>query len=126
MNWTDLSGELARWSQERKARLATERKVLRETLTSLGVMRIEARYDGYGDSGNVEEIVLTPEAVTLEDGLHTKLADFLWSVAYDLHPGFENTDGGDGEITWDLTENKIDLEHRERFTDYNTYSHEGV
>jgi hypothetical protein len=50
----------------------------------------------------------------------------LWDVVYDLHPGFENNDGGDGEVEWDVSADKMQIEHRERFTDYNSYSHEGV
>ena len=40
-------------------------------------------------------------------------------MAYALNPGFENPDGGDGEVIWEINTDKIHIEHREWFTDYN-------
>lgn len=40
-------------------------------------------------------------------------------MAYALNPGFENPDGRDGEVIWEIDTDKIHSEHRERFTDDN-------
>lgn len=85
----------------------------------MGVVRVEARYNGYGDSGNIEDVTLTPEAASLETDLKVKLEDLLWGTAYDLHPGFEINEGGDGEIDWDVTKDAMSIEHREHFTQSN-------
>lgn len=47
-------------------------------------------------------------------------------MAYALHPGFENNEGAQGEFEWDVTEDKINIEHREFYTEYNDYSHEDL
>lgn len=122
MDWTEI--EQAR-AEARKARKGL-RAQMRERLQSAGVVRVEARYNGYGDSGNIEDVTLTPEAASLETDLKVKLEDLLWGTAYDLHPGFEINEGGDGEIDWDVTKDAMSIEHREHFTQSNHYSHEGV
>ena len=70
---------------------------------------LEAEYDGYGDSGNVEAITADP-AIPEVDAI-PGLADFLWSIAYAEHPGFENNEGGGGTVSWDLVADRIDLDH---------------
>ena len=62
----------------------------------------------------------------LPDAIMTRLQDMLWSTVYALHPGFENNEGGYGDIIWDLATDQIAIEHSERFVDVNSYSHEGV
>ena len=117
---------LARERAEREQRNLRERAALLALLRGQGVAEVAAQYDGYGDSGNVEDIQMTPAAPALDAGVEERLRDFLWSMAYALHPGFENNDGADGEITWDLASDKMTIDHRERFTDYNHYLHEGI
>ncbi|MGR3436526.1 MAG: DUF6878 family protein [Shimia sp.] len=93
---------------ERQER-AEERARLLAALRALGVTLLEADYDGYGDSGNVEDIRTEPEVAKVDE--MAGLADFLWSVAYAEHPGFENNDGGGGTVTWDVAADRIDLDH---------------
>ena len=88
---------------------AMERVRLRAELQGLGIRNLEATYDGYGDSGNVEGIEVEPSVPKINET--PGLADFLWSVAYDRHPGFENNEGGGGTVTWDLAADRIDLDH---------------
>lgn len=104
-------------------------KVLREK----NVTKVDCSYSGYGDSGNVDYLQLTPPVDTSEilgtiphpwkEGefmprtLDNALRDFLWSLAYDNNPGFENNDGGQGEIVWDITADKITLDHSYNITE---------
>jgi hypothetical protein len=104
----------------------TQRAGLRARLQALGVTQITARYDGYSDSGNSELSGLTPEGTELDDALTTSLEDLFWRVAYGLHPGFENNEGGDGEIDWDVETDVMNVEHRDRYIEFNTFTHEGV
>jgi hypothetical protein len=122
----DVMTWIAEEKQRRDARNAKDRVALHVHLMEQGVMRVDAQYDAYCDSGNVESITLTPDTSTIEEARERALGDFIWSMAYALHPGFENNDGGDGEFVWDVTEDKISIDHRERFTDYNHYSHEDL
>ena len=94
--------------RERQER-AEERVRLLEGLRQAGATRLEAEYDGYGDSGNVEAIATDP-AIPQVDAI-PGLADFLWSIAYAEHPGFENDEGGGGTVSWDLVADRIDLDH---------------
>ena len=145
-NMTDFMARLA----ERQAERDAENRVLRAELVAMlrdaGVETVTAHYDAYGDSGNIEEVVLLPEIPKVEpvaveaeadrpqeDADHrlttadaSKLDDFLWSTVYGLHPGFENNEGGYGDISWDVCADGISIEHSDRFVDVNCYSHEGV
>lgn len=90
-----------------------ERARLLAALRALDVTSLEADYDGYGDSGNVEAIRTEPEVAKVDE--MEGLADFLWSVAYAEHPGFENNEGGGGTVTWDVAADRIDLDHYDNF-----------
>ena len=90
-------------SQRRAAEQRVEtRATLLSELRTLGVTNIEVQYEGYGDSGNVEDVVVTPDAITLTEELRRRVEDFGWDFAYALSPGFENNEGGYGELTWVL------------------------
>lgn len=121
----EIQDHVAQWAVERQTRIAQQRHDVIGKLRLAGVEAVDATYDAYGDSGNVDDVTLTPE-VTLDDAVMMDLRDLLWAVVYDLHPGFENNDGGMGEISWDVVADKISVEHAERFTDLNHYSHEDV
>jgi hypothetical protein len=94
--------------RERQERVEERARLLAE-LRALGATTLEAEYDGYGDSGNVEAITTVPDLPEVD--AVPDLADFLWSVAYAEHPGFENNEGGGGTVTWDLVADRIDLDH---------------
>ena len=118
----------ARWEAQRaetRERLQSERKDLPEALRETGVEEIEACYDGYADSGNVQTIAVTPDSVQLGD-LESRLADFVWGMAYDLHPGFEINDGGEGTLTWNVVEDRIGVDHADFYTARNEYLHEDI
>jgi hypothetical protein len=150
-----LFAEMARLEAERAEDVRQIRADLLVSLREAGIDRVEAHYDAYGDSGNIEEVTLLPElpepelpepqrsaaaAVVppegelplgaphprLPDAIMTRLQDMLWSTVYALHPGFENNEGGYGDITWDIATDQIAIEHSERFVDVTSYSHEGV
>lgn len=145
-----LFAEMARMQAERAAEVRKIRTDLLGSLRAAGITSVEAHYDAYGDSGNIEQVTLLPElpeserpaaaeAVPLEsevpldeppsrlpDAIMTRLQDMLWSTVYALHPGFENNEGGYGDIIWDLATDQIAIEHSDRFVDVNSYSHEGV
>ncbi len=108
-----VSAAATNWAErERKAQEARqrERAELGDLLRVKGVERVEAGYDGYGDSGNVNHVAVSPDEAEVKE-LETRLADFIWATAYNLNPGFEIDDGGDGTLTWDVVKDRIDVKH---------------
>ncbi|AUR01750.1 MULTISPECIES: DUF6878 family protein [Rhodobacterales] len=114
-------------SQRRAAEQRVEtRATLLSELRALGVICIEVQYEGYGDSGNVEDVVVTPGTITLTEVMRRRVEDFGWDFAYALSPGFENNEGGYGELTWALETDKIDVSHSNRYVETNITEHEGL
>ena len=114
-------------AQKRAAEQRVEtRAALLTGLRALGVTSVEVQYEGYGDSGNVEDVVVTPVSITLTDELRRRVEDFGWDFAYALSPGFENNEGGYGELTWSLESDKIDVSHSNRYIETDTTDHEGL
>ena len=114
-------------SQRRAAEQRVEtRAALLTELRALGVRSIEVQYEGYGDSGNVEDVVVAPDTVTLTNDLRRRVEDFGWDFAYALNPGFENNEGGYGELSWSLEADKIDVSYSNRYIETNTTEHEGL
>ena len=114
-------------SQRRAAEQRVEtRAALLTELHALGATCIKVQYEGYGDSGNVEDIVVTPDTITLTEELRRRVEDFGWDFAYALSPGFENNEGGYGELTWSLETDKIDVSHSNRYIETDTTEHEGL
>ena len=115
---------------EAQRRAAEQRVITRAALLTelraLGATGIEVQYEGYGDSGNVEEVVVTPDTITLTEELRRRVEDFGWDFAYALSPGFENNEGGYGELTWALETDKIDVSHSNRYIETDTTEHEGL
>lgn len=99
---------------------ATARATLLPKLRAAGCTSVEVEYDGYGDSGNVENVSFMPENLTLPQTLHQQVSDFGWQFAYSRHPGFENNDGGFGTLIWDVAKDSISLSHNDRYTAYET------
>ena len=103
--------------------LATIRADLLRACRATGATAVEATYDGYGDSGNIEDLAFVPTRIVPLGATGTRLADFLWQMAYDRHPGFENNEGGYGEVRWDLEADTISIDHAERYVEVShTYS----
>lgn len=103
------------------------RPMLLNLLRVMNVTQVEANYSGYGDSGNVDYLATTPpidmnftihtlphpwkEGETMNQTLDFALRELFWRLAYDNNPGFENNDGGQGEVVWDVVNDKITLDH---------------
>lgn len=114
-------------TQNRAAEQRVEtRAALLSELCALGVTGLKVQYEGYGDSGNVEDVVMTPDTITLTEEMRRRVEDFGWDFAYALSPGFENNEGGYGELTWSLDADKIDVSHSNRYIETNTTEHEGL
>jgi hypothetical protein len=116
-----------------------------DTLAAAGVTLIVVTFDGYGDSGQIENIeVKAGNAVVAVPAEEIEIAEAIWDqpeprrsavsiadaierLAYDLlertHCGWENNDGSDGDFTFDVAERTITLDYNERYTasEYSQY-----
>lgn len=120
---------------------------LREALVPGGITRITIRYDGYGDSGQIEDITLyrSEDALSEDDAVFglkievptyqqytdeleerqisgelREVLDYLAMDIIDLqHGGWENEEGGYGEIRIDITAGDVEHAHNERIETVN-------
>ena len=76
---------------------------------------IVIEYEGYGDSGGIE---------SKPDNLPDEAEDLLWDLLMSNESGFENNDGGRGEISWDLVEDTIVINHTNFYTESNSVEYE--
>ncbi|WBU62329.1 DUF6878 family protein [Paracoccus albus] len=123
---TDFYSQMLESQRRAAEQRAETRAALLTELRALGVTGLKVQYEGYGDSGNVEDVVVTPDTVTLKEELRRRVEDFGWDFAYALSPGFENNEGGYGELSWSLEADKIDVSHSNRFIASETTEHEGL
>jgi hypothetical protein len=73
---------------------------------------LQYTYDGYGDSGGIDQIETIPENTELEN----HLKDFMDRLVYQTNPGYEINEGGGGNVTWDINADKIYISHYQNVT----------
>lgn len=98
--------------EERKKTFSARRPALLETLRAMVLTDelknpIVLEYEGYGDNGGFEE---TP------DDLPDEIEDFLWDLLVQEEGGWENNNGGRGEIKWDVNTDEITIDHTQYVT----------
>jgi hypothetical protein len=145
----DMAAIMQRYSQWEAdaAKLVPENKAqLFARLASAGITLVTVTFDGYGDSGQIEDVAAfigdqpvelpggTVEVKRLDHGADLPVVNCLSSsevvesLAYDLlrqtHCGWENNDGAYGEFTFDVIAGTITLDYNERFTSSENYAHE--
>ena len=114
-------------AQRRAAEQRVEtRAALLTELRGLGVTGLDVQYEGYGDSGNVEDVTPSPLAIKLESEVNRRVEDFAWDFAYALNPGFENNEGGYGSLEWNLQNDKITISHSNRYVESDTTEYEDL
>lgn len=102
---------------------------LRRRLLDDGLISLVATYDGYADSGWIEEINCygksTSRKYELSRELRAAVENLFIDVLEERHAGWEVNDGATGEFLWDLRRNALTHTHHARFEDYHTTEHEG-
>ena len=139
-------GEYEAHEQRAAALRPANKAALFDALDAAGITTVTVTFDGYGDSGQIEDITAQQGGtiVALPAG-QVSLASAVWNsetvstvpmdvaaaiehLAYDYlqqsHPGWENNDGAYGEFVFDVAGRTITLDHTERYTATETYSHE--
>jgi hypothetical protein len=143
---------LSDWEAERAAqdRLHHElqprnKGALFDALATAGVTLVVVAFDGYADSGQIENIEAkasdrvvelptgeieiataawgqaTPDRskVSIRDAIEQLTYDFL----NDTHGGWEDNDGAYGDFTFDVAERTITLDYNERYTETQSSQH---
>ena len=132
------------WEEQRRARLAAaqaNQKSVFDALTALGIERVEVSFDGYGDSGQIEDVTVVGGAGSLTGRVAVvdtavsgqvspepcSLPKALGNLCYDLleheHAGWENNDGAFGVFVFDIAKRSIELEFSARYTSHDTSVH---
>ena len=149
----DTSSALAEWRtlDALRAQLEAElfnlnKGVLLDALASAGVTHVVVTFDGYGDSGQIENVEVRSgdDAIPMPEGT-IEIAQAVWgqseperstvaiataieSLAYDVlertHCGWENSDGAYGDITFDVAAHAITLDYNERYTATENFTHQ--
>lgn len=90
-----------------------ERHDLRKALFDLSVTKVEAEVSGYGDSGYTEDMTFFQAEEVMCSSLVSEeltawLDDFFYTnIAQAFIPGFENNEGGEVSIVWDVFNDKV-------------------
>ncbi|BAI96861.1 hypothetical protein Sj15T_13180 [Sphingobium sp. TA15] len=123
----------------------TNKATLFQALDVAGVTKIVVTFDGYGDSGQIEDVqaqagdgdVTMPGSVieimaavwgqTEPERSTVSIAAAVESLAYDVlertHCGWENNDGAYGNIVFDIAAHTITLDYNERYTATENHTH---
>lgn len=110
--------------------------VLLPHLTALGVASVTVCFEGYGDSGSIEEVTYLdasnagmpcPEAmIEIEGRDEIALSSVIEELAYSAlelhHPGWEINDGAHGELLIDVAKASVQLDCNLHYTAYDSHS----
>jgi hypothetical protein len=140
----DLVQKYQRYAERQAASAVKTKANLMAALKAAGVARVTVVFDGEGDSGGVEDVQVEgadtlpsvqvtcfaagygdddPETAT-ENPLRQAVEDLAMTVLSAKHGGWENNDGGYGEVVFDVAAECVTLDYNERFTDTTNYTHE--
>lgn len=134
----------AQWAEQndrlRQAN-AADRKTIFDAFADLGIERVEIDFDGYGDSGQIENIAVTGGSDRLTGEVTITRVPWIWpnethtcplaeaveSLCYSLleqeHGGWQDNDGSFGTFTFDVAARTVELRFNGRYTDYESYTH---
>lgn len=100
-------------------------------LKMLGVGIVNMPYSGSGDDGSISEVYAhrlggTPGTPNIR--LPKELDDALMTIGHDyleeLHSGWYNEEGASGEVTLNVQEGTLYVDHNEYYQESNNYTHE--
>ena len=146
--------EIARRKKSAEQRYFANKSAILSAMSDLGIQRIQVGYSGAGDSGCVENVdaldVPSGTAIDLhavnvsimqassrhesgnwvehvqtrEVSLHEGAQEFAYDWLQAHHPGWENNDGADGEVIFDLARDAVFVTHNAHYMDTDTTEYE--
>jgi hypothetical protein len=124
---------------------AINKTALLKALALAGVTHVTVSFDGYGDSGQIENVeVRAGDDEAIMPAATIEIVESVWdeaeprrisvsipaaveSLAYDVlertHCGWENNDGAYGDVVFDVAGDVITLDYNERYTASENYTH---
>lgn len=141
-DFSQLAADYLAGQAERNATADLEIAAVKASLLPLfkmhGIAKVDIRFDGYADSGAIEQttffdadgqVIDCPDiSVSREGRDDVKLASLLEDFAYEVlerhHDGWEINDGAFGELLIDVAEENFQLDCNLRFTSYDSRSTE--
>lgn len=145
-DWAAVMARHAAYEAQAAALVTVNKVAIFDALSTAGVTVVTVGFDGYGDSGQIESVdtIRGDETVDLPaidillqsarydgsgvDSVAMPVGDAVEALAYDLlratHAGWENNDGAYGEFRLDVAARTITLDHNDRYTAVESYSHE--
>lgn len=143
---------LRRYEENTAKWMAFNKAQIFAPLKAAGIALVTVGYSGYGDSGQIDDMLATgpkaesgpgpkialPEAeVTLrvpsfDDGnasertfsLREAIEMLCWTLLETEHFGWVNNDGGEGTFTFDVGTEHIELQHTRFYTESDSYDYE--
>lgn len=118
----DMLAAYKKEEAERQKKAKKELKQIGAELFLLGVARVVGEYSGEGDSGDMETISyfdINNEPVKSNKKItehKEQLIQCLWQF---IPSGFENNEGGFGEVDFEIAQNRVMCKHNERITETN-------
>ncbi len=115
---TDWFSRIQTERQDAASKAVATLKSLCDQFAALGIEEVRLNYDGYGDSGVIENVTAMAggEAVDLEGSLHNSF----YNAAYDLLPfGWEDNAGSFGDLVLHVKDRRLVREHHERIEEVN-------
>lgn len=112
-------------------------------LSGMGVTGILIRYDGAGDSGQIEEIQYctkpidaiedvednvhfdSPELCVLSSGLKSRIEDFTYNKLLEDIEDWYNNEGGFGTVSIMVPSGQYSIDNNIRIIEHENYTHEG-
>ncbi|MFG1404154.1 DUF6878 family protein [Xanthobacter sediminis] len=149
---SELQAPLSEWEMKAAAQaklnaelFALNKAALLNALALAGVTRVIVSFDGYGDSGQIENVEAQAgdDPVTMPSTA-IEIAEAVWdqaepkrssvsvaaaveSLVYGVlektHCGWENNDGAYGDVIFDVAEGAITLDYNERYTSSENHTH---
>lgn len=118
---------------------AANKHALFPILAAAGITSILIRFDGSGDSGQIEEIDVlagdklasfpaekvviqradwgATEPERVESSVNDAVETLVYAFLEETHGGWENNEGAYGEFTFNIAERTITLDYNERYED---------
>ena len=145
LSFIEMDGKYEAHRRLRASLIAPNKTAIFDALAASGISRVTVTFDGYGDSGQIEDIAAkageTPaslpettitvaravwdeaEPQTAEAAIAAVIEDIAYQLLEQTHCGWENNAGAFGEFTFDVAARTITLEYNERFEGSEYYEH---
>ena len=142
---TDWEAKRAAQDRLRDELQPRNKGALFDALAAAGVTLVVVTFDGYGDSGQIENIEVKAGDTVVDMPVgEIEMASAVWGqvepdrssvsirnaveqIAYDFlgqtHCGWENNDGAYGDFTFDVTARTVTLDYNERYTESDYTQH---